>query len=68
MVGNPTYCYSVTAEYPKTILTPDKIAELKNIMPAAAYFTSINEACAIEEEASDNTASADENENVFQNH
>ena len=55
----------VTAEYSKTILTPDKIAELKNIMPTAAYFTTINEACAIGEEASDDTASADENENIF---
>lgn len=65
IVENPTYCYSVSAEDSKTILTPEKIAELKNIMPTAAYFTSINEACAIEEEASDDTASGDENENVF---
>ena len=64
-VENPVYCYSVCAENSTKSITPEKIAELKNIMPKAVYFTSTNETYN-QEDVSDDTTSADEcDENVF---
>ncbi len=64
-VENPVCCCSVCSKNSIKSITPEKIAELKNIMPKAVYFTSTNETYN-QENVSDDTTSADEcDENVF---
>lgn len=62
-VENPVYCYSVSAKNSKNV-TSEKIEELKDILPTSAYFTSVIETCT-EEDITDDTATADEYENLF---